>query len=790
MTEFGRADRRDRSRAGWRRAAALAVCLGLAVLAARSAPAATLEEEIAAAALVTYVHGMTAEIAADAIGAEGVSVLLRLLADPAFPRRDNLVAFLTYLGGDETTEALLGFLRRPPASPRVPEEDRALLLAPQALGRIAARGHGRALDALLAMTADGGQGGVLAAAASRSDDPARLRDDLLEMALRGLGFSGAGEAAARLDDIAAGRVVPASGGRDLRGAAARARELLGDVAPAGVSTPAVPVGPLGEGLDGAASPPLAAATVASASDSQSAAHDSRLDYANHPALTSPMSDTRLDDLLREGSVRVGRSDFAADVACCVEYSRKGAVKTFGSAGDGLDVIDTDSELVSVLNNPAARFKVVRAINYCGGPGTNIIGCAWVGGNGAAVVRASSLGVEAVLWVHEYGHNVGLGHNTSSIEYVMYGADNGNNRGVDQGECDRYHQPDGGAAGDVVQVGTCADADGDLVQDAADNCPTVANFDQVDSDRDGIGDACETGCGNGARDGSEQCDRTDLGGVTCTSLGFDEGTLACSAACTFDTSGCFACGNGLREGNEECDGADLSGAACADRSCTGGTPACTAACALDYSTCTGCSFCDGDGLCEVEEDCNGCSGDCVSGSGASCGNGFCEAGSGEDCLSCPQDCRGRQSGKPSGRYCCGDGAGANPLSCNDSLCTSSGYQCTTLPAAAYCCGDAACTGLENGSNCEIDCGPPPTCGDSACNGDEDRCSCPADCGPASAESCTNALDDDCDGLTDCNDSNCAGSPACAPTCGSIGATCTADADCCSFKCRGGATKTCR
>lgn len=37
----------------------------------------------------------------------------------------------------------------------------------------------------------------------------------------------------------------------------------------------------------------------------------------------------------------------------------------------------------------------------------------------------------------------------------------------------------------------ADADSDGVEDSADNCPAVANADQLDTDSDGIGDACET-----------------------------------------------------------------------------------------------------------------------------------------------------------------------------------------------------------------------------------------------------------------------------------------------------------
>lgn len=47
---------------------------------------------------------------------------------------------------------------------------------------------------------------------------------------------------------------------------------------------------------------------------------------------------------------------------------------------------------------------------------------------------------------------------------------------------------------VVAVPTVVapDADGDGVPDAGDNCPTVANADQADADRDGVGDACEVG----------------------------------------------------------------------------------------------------------------------------------------------------------------------------------------------------------------------------------------------------------------------------------------------------------
>ena len=129
-------------------------------------------ESVRREALYTYYHGITAELAQERIGPQGVPALLELLADPSFPRRDNVVAFLTYLGAGESTSALLEVLASPPAPVTLPEEDRALLLLPQALGHIAARGEPRALEALLEMTAAGSNGGVLAAAASRSSQPA------------------------------------------------------------------------------------------------------------------------------------------------------------------------------------------------------------------------------------------------------------------------------------------------------------------------------------------------------------------------------------------------------------------------------------------------------------------------------------------------------------------------------------------------------------------------------------------------------------------------------------------
>ena len=276
-------------------------------------------------------------------------------------------------------------------------------------------------------------------------------------------------------------------------------------------------------------------------------------------------------------------------------------------------------------------------------------------------------------------------------------------------------------------------------------------------------ACTATCGNATVECDEVCDGASLGGETCQSQGFDDGILACNGTCDgFDTSGCFVyeCGDGVKNGDEECDGSDLGGATCTSQGCTGGTPGCSGDCALDYSACIDCPTCDNDGTCEAGEACNSCPDDCIAGTtvGAVCGNEICEAEDGEDCVSCPGDCAGKTGGKPSTRYCCGDG------SCSPEGCNSGGYTCTTVstPPEPYCCGDGTCAGDETSLNCEVDCGAAPYCGDGTCDPGEDECSCSADCGaPEDPEVgfCSAGIDNDCDGDVDCADADCSGDAAC-------------------------------
>lgn len=97
------------------------------------------------------------------------------------------------------------------------------------------------------------------------------------------------------------------------------------------------------------------------------------------------------------------------------------------------------------------------------------------------------------------------------------------------------------------------------------------------------------CGDGVKSMAEACDGGDLGGKTCASEGFGGGTLKCGADCkTVDTSACTplaSCGNGVKEGGEQCDGGQLGGQTCVGLGYDQGTLLCSASCTFDTANCT-------------------------------------------------------------------------------------------------------------------------------------------------------------------------------------------------------------
>ncbi|MEE9295816.1 MAG: endonuclease [Phycisphaerae bacterium] len=125
------------------------------------------------------------------------------------------------------------------------------------------------------------------------------------------------------------------------------------------------------------------------------------------------------------------------------------------------------------------------------------------------------------------------------------------------------------------------------------------------------------------------------------------------------------------------------------------------------------------------------------------------------------------------------AGTNPcddgVACTDDTCDEVFDTCTNTPNDANCDDGLFCNGAETCDpvlGCQA--GANPCLVGDVCLEATDTCCTPA------AEICNDAIDNDCDGLTDCDDPDCAGDPACA--CLPDGAACTSDAQCCGDRCR--------
>jgi hypothetical protein len=123
-------------------------------------------------------------------------------------------------------------------------------------------------------------------------------------------------------------------------------------------------------------------------------------------------------------------------------------------------------------------------------------------------------------------------------------------------------------------------------------------------------ACEEApsvvCGDGRRQGAEICDGTDLGTTSCESLGYHEGEVRCSDACTLDVTGCLGrCGDGALDlGHEACEPTLPGEVTCRDLGYHGGELGCVD-CQLDLRDCEARGWC-GDGVLQdwENETCDG------------------------------------------------------------------------------------------------------------------------------------------------------------------------------------------
>ncbi|MFO1464509.1 MAG: thrombospondin type 3 repeat-containing protein [bacterium] len=177
----------------------------------------------------------------------------------------------------------------------------------------------------------------------------------------------------------------------------------------------------------------------------------------------------------------------------------------------------------------------------------------------------------------------------------------------------------------------------------------------------------------------------------------------------------------------------------------------------------------DYACGPNETPQDCSFDCP----GDCGDAFCNP-YWETSATCPDDC---------------------PQTCGDSLCTGTEDVNTCQQDCPGTCGDGICNPyFESIANCGIFAFPPSpandcTCGDGICQAYENDTNCSADCREDyfMGSTCGDGLDNDHDGLIDCNDPGCDFYVSCLPpVCGdNVCAATEHNADC-QFDCYCGDT----
>eukprot|EP00049_Salpingoeca_infusionum_P000728 m.41968 g.41968 ORF g.41968 m.41968 type:complete len:537 (-) comp10634_c0_seq2:212-1822(-) len=442
------------------------------------------QQEVYVSMTTTYYQGITQAVADYLVGAEDVPFLITLLQNDSFPRPDNVVACLAYINAsavqDSAADGMFQFLK---STTRTFDAatTRAAFLVPSALGILGQNGSANARAHLTEMLSlVGSSEDVVNNATRRMRGGAAARRKLAYsmyvQAMKGLNMA---DNSALLTLYIAQRLNLAGDildGNSLISSAQFSALLLRlrDISGFSLLRRNIP-----ESNTQVASPDLvmehersisnevlnrerregertflltrrvpsetttAPLTTTESQEPNAEIHKISMGWCYHTALEDTMTEADIN-LGWEHATNISfEVNFEGDQGCCLEWENAGSGGAFGTSTDELDIIDNQEEMDAVLEQSCGRMKFVNTINWCGETALNVIGCAYIGGTAHVVVKLNQPQFDARLWVHEVGHTVGLGHNSNSSRYIMYGAmqsDNDLNNGLTPDECSQFINP--------------------------------------------------------------------------------------------------------------------------------------------------------------------------------------------------------------------------------------------------------------------------------------------------------------------------------------------------------------
>jgi len=160
--------------------------------------------------------------------------------------------------------------------------------------------------------------------------------------------------------------------------------------------------------------------------------------------------------------------------------------------------------------------------------------------------------------------------------------------------------------------------------------TNSLFDKIRDERNdaiGGGGSVASCNNNGVKESGEECDGSDLGSTTCTTLGFTGGSLSCNGDCTYNTSSCSGAPSGSCTGQFDYANATLCPGDSTDL--TGDTAkTLVPSCSSPAGSAPKCQYiCNGPTWVYVS----------ATDSCSLCGNGTCDSSAGETTITCSADC---------------------------------------------------------------------------------------------------------------------------------------------------------